>query len=87
MFAVGAAAIVGGHLWLDHAELPRQAAAVSVESVNGSDMEAERARMFAPLQSASGDAAILLIVAIAAACFAPPALRRLARPRRSDHRN
>ena len=84
VFVIGAAAIAGGHLWLEHAELPRRAAEVSVESVNGSDETAQRARFFGPMQSAADDAAIVLVVALAGACFAGPVTRRLlARPSES----
>jgi len=76
-FVVGAAAIAGGQLWLEHAEFPRQAAAVSVESVNGSNETAPRARLLGPLQSAADDAAIVMIVALAAACFAKPVMDQI----------
>jgi hypothetical protein len=76
-FVVGAAAIAGGQLWLEHAEFPRQAAAVSVESVNGSNETARRARLLGPLQSAADDAAIVMIVALAAACFAKPVMEQI----------
>ena len=79
MFVIGAASIAGGQLWLEHAEFPRQAAAVSVESVNGADETASRARLFGPLQSAAGDAAIVMVVALAAVCFGGPVTRGIAR--------
>ena len=78
-FVIGAAAIAGGQLWLEHAEFPRQAAAVSVKSVNGSDETAPRARFLGPLQTAADDAAIFLIVALAAACFAKPVMEQITR--------
>ena len=78
-FVVGAAAIAGGQLWLEHAEFPRQAAAVSVESVNGSNETAPRARLLGPVQSTADDAAVVLIVLLAAACFAAPVSQRFAR--------
>jgi hypothetical protein len=76
-FVIGAAAIAGGQLWLEHAAFPRQAAAVSVESVNGSDETALRARLLGPLQTAADDAAIVLIVTLAAACFAKPVMEQM----------
>ena len=75
VFVIGTAALCGGRLWLDYAAMPREAASVAVESVNGSDTAAARARTFGPIRSAADDAAIVLVVALAAACFAQPAAR------------
>jgi hypothetical protein len=45
------------------------------------DDTAPRARLFGPLQTAAGDAAIVMVVALAAACFGGPVTRGIARAR------
>ena len=74
---------MAGHLWLDHAEMPQEAARVSVESINDSDAAAERARWFTPVRAAADDAAVVMVVLLAAACFGKPVAQRLARARGS----
>jgi len=79
VFVVGSFALCAASMWLQGAEMPRRAASVAVESVNGGDVEAERARLLGPMQSAADDAAIVGIAVLAGVCFAPPMMRRLAR--------
>ena len=79
MFVIGTGVLLAGHLWLDHAALPQRAARVAVESVNGSDAAAERARWFGPFRSAVDDAVVVMVVVLAAACFGRPVTSRLAR--------
>jgi hypothetical protein len=79
VFVIGTGLLVAGHLWLDHAALPRRAAQVAVESLNGSDAAAERARRFAPFRSAADDAAVVMVAFLAAACFGRPVTQRLVR--------
>jgi hypothetical protein len=72
VFVIGCVALCAGNLWLDHAAMPRQAANVSVESLNGSNTATERARAFAPIRSATDDACVVLGVVLAVACFGKP---------------
>jgi hypothetical protein len=83
VFVIGSAALCAASIWLQSTEMPQQAASIAVESVNGGDVAAERARMLGPIQSAADDAAIVMICLLAGACFGPPVIRLVRRQRLS----
>ena len=81
VFVVGSAALCAAGVWVQGIEMPRRAAEVAMESVNGGEVEARRARMLGPIQSAADDAAIVMILGLAGACFGPPVIRLVRRQR------